>query len=344
MCKCFTGRRLVSNYPVLSRALHRLVLGSKFVSRLAYDVELTLFQPSETLSDAVYITGLARAGTTSMLQAIYSSGEFASLTYRDMPFVLAPNLWSLSESFSRSRQLQERIHGDGIFENSASPASLEEPFWINESSCDYSRLESIPVQDVPPEVVSKLNRYHGIICRRYNKRRYLAKNNNLIVRLHSLAPQLNNTIFLVLFRDPIAHANSLLSQHFRLSNPDKFTQAYMRWLGHHEFGAGHRPYLFPHNISVAFDRGSVDYWVARWVDAYGYLLNVIKNNPSNIIPVQYERVCDDYAYRRNLFERLSIVGTSWKFINKNSRSSLPSADLRNQATAIYEVLCTLAAA
>jgi hypothetical protein len=332
----------VSNYPVLSRALHRFVLGSMYVSKFAHDVERTLFQPSEDMLDAVYITGLARAGTTSMLQAIHSSGEFASLTYRDMPFVLAPNLWSfLSESFSRSGQPQERIHGDGIFENSDSPASLEEPFWINELSGDYSRLNSIPVQNVPSEVVCRLNRYHRMICRRHQKRRYLAKNNNLIVRLHSLAPQSKNTIFLALFREPIAHANSLLSQHLRFISSDKFTQAYMQWLGHHEFGAGHRPYLFPNNISDSLDRASVDYWVARWVDAYGHLINVIKDNPSNIIPVQYERVCDDGAYRRNLFERLGIAKTTWRFINKNSTSALPSPDLGNRATAIYEELCAL---
>ena len=36
----------------------------------------------------IFITGLPRSGTTSILNFIYSSGEFASLKYSNMPFIL----------------------------------------------------------------------------------------------------------------------------------------------------------------------------------------------------------------------------------------------------------------
>ena len=37
---------------------------------------------------------MARSGSTILLNSIYKTDIFASLTYADMPFVLAPNLWS----------------------------------------------------------------------------------------------------------------------------------------------------------------------------------------------------------------------------------------------------------
>ena len=40
----------------------------------------------------IFITGLPRSGTTSLLNFLYSSNQYASLTYRNMPFVLSPNL------------------------------------------------------------------------------------------------------------------------------------------------------------------------------------------------------------------------------------------------------------
>ena len=42
----------------------------------------------------VFVTGMARSGTTILLQALHDTGKFASLTYADMPIVLSPNLWS----------------------------------------------------------------------------------------------------------------------------------------------------------------------------------------------------------------------------------------------------------
>ena len=39
----------------------------------------------------VFVCGLARAGTTVFMRLLHASGAFASPTYRDMPFPLAPN-------------------------------------------------------------------------------------------------------------------------------------------------------------------------------------------------------------------------------------------------------------
>ena len=73
---------------------------------------------------------MARSGSTILLNSIYKTDIFASLTYADMPFVLAPNLWS-KISLIRSKSnliLKERAHKDGIKISTSSPEAFEEVF------------------------------------------------------------------------------------------------------------------------------------------------------------------------------------------------------------------------
>ena len=80
----------------------------------AFDVETSLISHKETNDDNVFVAGLARSGTTILLNALYSSNQFSSLSYKDMPFVLAPNLWSRLSFKKQESNLVERAHGDGI--------------------------------------------------------------------------------------------------------------------------------------------------------------------------------------------------------------------------------------
>lgn len=79
----------------LDRALHRLALGSPAVAEIAFGLDRIVSRagPGDPEARHVFVCGLARAGTTALTRRLHASGAFASLTYRDMPFVLAPNLW-----------------------------------------------------------------------------------------------------------------------------------------------------------------------------------------------------------------------------------------------------------
>src|SRR5690348_14423268 len=77
-----------SNYGALDRLLHRLALGSDAVADLSFDLENAL-HPTKGDEDGaqqrpVFVTGLARAGTTLLMRLLYATGAFCSLTYRDM--------------------------------------------------------------------------------------------------------------------------------------------------------------------------------------------------------------------------------------------------------------------
>ena len=84
----------MNNYSWLEQKLHQFALSSQFMREVTFDFENTNISSSSKTENHIFITGLARAGTTILLNALYKSNIFGSLSYSDMPFILAPNLWS----------------------------------------------------------------------------------------------------------------------------------------------------------------------------------------------------------------------------------------------------------
>ena len=84
-------------YSFFQQQLHHLSLGSKFIKESLFEIEKILFKPK--LNDIInnkhiFISGLPRSGTTILLQFIHCFNKHASITYNDMPFIMAPNLFS----------------------------------------------------------------------------------------------------------------------------------------------------------------------------------------------------------------------------------------------------------
>ena len=121
----------MNNYSWLQQKLHKLALSSQFMRETMFDVEKLIFlnQDFQDIGNHVFVAGLARSGTTVLLNAIHQSDEFASLSYDDMPFVLAPNLWSRLSGNKNHSAPQERAHGDGVQISTDSPEAFEEVFW-----------------------------------------------------------------------------------------------------------------------------------------------------------------------------------------------------------------------
>jgi hypothetical protein len=260
-----------------------------------------------------------------------------------MPFVIAPNLWGrMAGTCGGTTARRERPHGDGIIEDSESPEGLEEVFWRKELGELYIRTKGLFVHDVPADTVERLYRYQSLVCARYGSPRYLAKNNNLMLRIRSLAPLTPDCCYVVLFRHPLAHAVSLLRQHQRFSTTSGFTRDYMRWLVHHEFGADHRPFRFPGTTASSLSPDYIEYWLERWIDAYSFLLDVLRQNFANTLLVQYERLCEDQAYRECIFDRLGVGQMRTAFENRNRAVDGPLGVLVKRAASIHSELCSLA--
>ena len=222
----------MNNYSWLEQKLHKFALSSQFMREVTFDFESSYLPSSSKTEDHIFITGLARAGTTILLNALHQSNIFASLSYADMPFVLAPNLWAKISVNKRDLYFKERAHLDGIKVSTESPEAFEEVFWKTFADEDEEELEE------------KFRIYVKNIMYKYKKNRYLSKNNQNIKRLEFISSIFSNSKILVPFRDPIQHSYSLLTQHKKFiedSKNDNFISKYMKWIGHTEFGPNYIP-------------------------------------------------------------------------------------------------------
>lgn len=262
-------------YTKTEKTLHRLYLKNYFLSRSSLEMEEIVFGSKIRdleISEYVFITGLARSGTTAIMRQIFATQDYASLQYSNMPMVLMPNLWKKKLNL----EAHERAHKDGILVDGNSPEEFDEYFWKAFLKDSYIG-ESLVPHDVSEEVLNKYMTYVALVCFSKNKSRYVSKNNNSILRLDTLRRIPNHIIFL-LFREPFAHASSLmkLDKSFTQSQEeDPFVLDYFNFLGHHEFGLGHKPFDLTSNFTERqkrYDRSDINYWLSVWINYYSYLL------------------------------------------------------------------------
>ncbi len=335
------------NFP--SRILHRLALGSKAILETGFDIERKLFSARSTESVAakhVFVSGLARSGTTLLMRALYDSREFSSLTYRDMPFVLAPNTWAKVTKRSRHHMNDiERAHGDGIRIGFDSPEALEEVFW-RVFGGDYIRGDRLASVRLSDESIAAFRAYVDLINRRYNKKRYLSKNNNNILRLTGLSRAFPDAIVLVPFRDPIQQARSLLTQHNKFIERhryDRFARKYMTWLVHHEFGSDHRPFEWGATVGAKYAPTELEYWLAQWIGVYGFLVEQVSEDDTHRVFVCYELLCERspeaWGSICNLVDIPLRTESTDRFETRNrtAETAVPGS-LSDKAYSIYEAL------
>lgn len=285
----------LQDYSRTEKLLHWLALQPESVRRMSFDLERQFYLPDDVeaaASGSVYVCGLARSGTTLVLQLLDQLPCFRSLTYRDMPFVLAPNLWRRVAGLSqRSAALFERAHGDGVMVGYDSAESFEEVFWRTFSRSADPSAEGYGSCEVDDEALKLFAQYRAMVANPRGqggeRKRYLSKNNDNLLRFHRLAEDPTATVLLV-YRNPIDTALSLHRQHMRFMErkDDPFVARYMGWLGHHEFGPGHMPFsVVKRAIDPALDANRPNYWLDYWIKSHEYISEI---NSNRVMLVNYE--------------------------------------------------------
>lgn len=290
----------------------------------------------------VFISGLARAGTTILMRRFHATGHYRSLTYRDMPFVLAPNLWCRLSSISkRVIKTAERAHGDNICVNVDSPESLDEVFWRTFTKGEYITKAYLKPHNPSEEVIHKYVCYVNAILSAHTTRcaRYLSKNNNNILRIEAIHQAFPNALILIPFREPLQHAYSLFRQHRRFSElqaNSEFTLSYMTWLGHHEFGLDHRPFLLGDNSTPSASTDTLNYWLNLWCSTYSWLEN---SRYKFALFICYEDLCTREDIWTSLLDLADIpvgqrTGTPFK-LSRHPVDVYVDQDLVDRASEIY---------
>ena len=272
----------MAEYSATDKFLHRLYLGNPSISRSALELEEIMFgakAKSVSLAECVFVTGLARSGTTAVMRQIFATGEYASLQYANMPFVLNPNLWNRELKIAS----HERAHKDGIIIDGNSPEEFDEFFWKAILKDSYIVEDGMQVHELDQNVIDKYITYIKLICLAKQKSKYISKNNNNILRVKDLR-KIPNQKVIILFRDPVSHASSLRKLHLRFSKiheEDPFSLEYFNFLGHHEFGLNHKPFILTQSFEdrrVKYSKEDLNYWLSIWHNYYSYVLEELEQN------------------------------------------------------------------
>ena len=247
----------MQNYSNIQKFLHDFVLSKKIINKSLFELEKIIYLKKKDIINQshVFITGLPRSGTTSLLNFLFSSDEYASLTYNNMPFILSPNFSKLFHKKNITKK--ERLHRDGINFDNNSPEALDEVFFDNNEEFVRNELEN----------------YIKLILTCNKKSKYLSKNNLNYKRIDLIQSILPHSIFLIPIRKPLHQANSLLSQHLhfnRLHQENDFIRRYMNYLGHHEFGLNHKPWNNPIHFNDPNNINSVyRMWLCKGINPNG---------------------------------------------------------------------------
>ncbi len=267
----------MSEYSGAEKFLHRFYLSNYFISKASFEMEESLFgkeKNDQKIEQIVFVSGLARSGTTAVMRKLFESGEYASLTYNNMPFLFMPNLWKNKKVMPP----KQRAHQDGIMVNGDSPEEFDEYFWKVFLKDRYIG-ESLTKHDIPTDVLAKYLTYVSLICKSQGKKRYLSKNNNNLLRIDTLQ-KLENAKIIFMYRHPLDHCASLLKLHLRfraMQRKDPFTGEYFDFLGHHEFGDNHKPFNFSSDslgYTEKYHTDDINYWLANWINYYSHLVEI----------------------------------------------------------------------
>ena len=278
-------------YSAIQQLFHHLVLDHPNIGRRLFEREVRRVLKGQPRPERPFliVTGLARAGTTSLLNRLSETGLFASLNYRHMPFLMAPGTWARWNKPKRI-EAKERSHGDGIEVSLDSNEALEEYFFsAYDDKVQKASLMEYPLSE--ERAVDYAN-YRALVSAEQGGRVYLAKNNNALLRYSSLSKHFPTMRTVVLFRQPIFHAASLMEMHEHFSaeqEKDPFFLTYMNWLGHFEFGQNCKAFSFadgsgmPDKLPVTLDD-----WLERWM---AYYERVLALKDDQMLLLSYDRYC-----------------------------------------------------
>lgn len=300
-----------NRYGLFERALHRVAFATTTAQLGIADLEQRVFRKDlagVSPQAPVLVTALPRAGTTIFLELLAAAPSFASHTYRDMPFVLCPLLWSRFTGLFRKQDApRERAHGDGIEISLDSPEAFEEMVW-KAFFADHYRGPTLPVwaDCARPDFREffAAHRRKVVALRRRQKPtavRYVAKNNLDIARIPAVWQAVPDAHVVVLVRDPLQQALSLHRQHLRfldLHARDPFARRYMAGIGHFDFGANLKPVDFGGwHARRATPQATVPaFWLEYWCAAYRHVLE--HEGHERLHVVSFERLCGGHDLGR----------------------------------------------
>jgi len=273
--------RLIAQYPDLWRKIGNLET-TFLVDQLA----------SVSVQNPIYVTGLARSGSTILLETLAKMPGVVSHRYKDFPPIYTPYWWNwfMNQAGASNRAPQERAHKDGIMVTPDSPEAMEEVLWMGA----FEQLHNPKVSNVLTEADANVSfdrfyREHlsKLLLARHGTR-YLSKGNYLITRLAYILQTLPDARFVIPVRHPSEHIASLMKQHKLFSDGqtnNRRAREHLKRVGHLEFGLDRTPIntgdsRVTESILKLWENGEeVRGWARYWNQLYGFVAGQIDSMP-----------------------------------------------------------------
>ncbi|MCB1783873.1 MAG: sulfotransferase [Alphaproteobacteria bacterium] len=208
---------------------------------LTYDIE------DIKIEKPVFISGLARSGSTILVEILASHPDVSSHQYRDYPYLHVHYFWNIVRMFVPSTDKKvERAHKDRLMINAGSPEALEEMLWTSFfkdlHTPEQNAVLSENTQNKDFENFYKDNIRKNLYLRK--RKRFACKNNYNLTRIKYLKKLFPDARFIIPVRLPEEHIASLVKQNklFRdAQKDDERSKRYTKRLEHYEFGYDFRP-------------------------------------------------------------------------------------------------------
>ena len=256
----------------------------------------------------VYVSGLARSGSTILLELLAQIPGVVSHRYKDFPPVYTPYAWlSLLRHMSAGNaQPAERAHKDGILVTGESPEAMEEPLWMS----FFPDIHNPAVSNVikPDRHDGGFAGFYAAHIRKllavHGGDRYLAKANYQLTRLEYLLELFADAKFVLPVREPAAHIASLVKQHNLFSRGQRANERarkHLRRVGHFEFGLDRVPINTgdterTREILSLWEQGEeVLGWARYWNQLYSYIADRLDTNDELAAAsriVVFEELCE----------------------------------------------------
>jgi hypothetical protein len=316
---------------------------------------------SEAIADVaveqpVYVSGLARSGSTILLEILSQAEGAVTHRYKDYPPIFTPYCWNwfLNRTATGEAKAVERTHRDGIMVTPESPEAFEEVLWMAffpelhdaaaSSSVLDQRTSNAKFEAFYREHIRKLLAIRG-------GSRYLSKGNYNVTRLEYLLKIFPDARFIIPVREPSWHIASLMKQHALLCEGERRSPRaleHMRRVGHFEFGldrraanAGDRARI--EQVMALWKSGrEIEGWAHYWSHIYGFVANRLDASPQlrdAALIVQYENLCASPAETvRDVLEHCRLEGSDMLVARWAKRIHAPTYYEPNFSRAEFEAI------
>ena len=313
-----------------------VVRASRWETR-AYREELA----ERRIDRPVFITGLARSGTTILLEFAAGLSGVATHRYRDFSLLHTPIWWNgfLDRTPRRESAPVERSHQDGIAVTPESPEAMEEPLWMTwfPRSHDPAVSQVLGARDGNADFEAFFRDHLRKILFLRQGRRYVSKNNYNLTRMQYLLHLFSDAKFVIPIREPVGHLASIMRQQKLFAEGERRQPKaidHLRRVGHFEFGLDRRP-INPgaaeriREIAALWAAGlEVRGWARYWKLMADFVAKQLRADPAlrkAAVCVPFERFCENPAeVLTRLCEHCEFDGASARIAEFAARVRVPN--------------------